>query len=97
MTLHDLLSEHRINYLGLLKMDCEGAEYDILYHADPTILERIEAMTMEVHQGSGDKENIETLGRFLSQNGFACGWSSKRDFLCAARDPSWLVRRDLLA
>jgi FkbM family methyltransferase len=95
LTLGDLLSEYRIARIALLKMDCEGAEFDILYHAEPAVLERIDAIAMEVHKGKGDGQNIEGLGQFLCHQGFACSLSSRGDFLWAARDPSWLVCQDL--
>jgi FkbM family methyltransferase len=96
LALADLLSQYEVSRVSLLKLDCEGAEYDILYRAKPEVLERVEAITMEVHKGRADNENIQALGQFLCRMGFACGLSCRNDFLWAARDPSWLIQKDVL-
>lgn len=50
--------------VDLLKLDCEGAEYDILYAPDAP-LERIREIRMEYHGGRGRE-----LAAFLAQRGF---------------------------
>lgn len=54
-----------IGRVDLLKLDCEGAEYDILMNHDPMVLDRISAIRMEYHQG-----RIAELDAFLMQAGF---------------------------
>jgi hypothetical protein len=51
-------------------MDCEGAEYEILYRSPPEDLRRITQIAMEVHNGPGDGENIDALDTFLKASGF---------------------------
>lgn len=69
-TLHDVFTEFKIKRCDLLKMDCEGAEYGILYNCLPSDLGRISQIAMEVHQGQGEGENIDALETFLRSNGF---------------------------
>ncbi len=69
-TLHDILAEFKIVRCDLLKMDCEGAEYEILYRLPPEDLQRISQIAMEVHNGSGEGENIDALETFLKTSGF---------------------------
>ncbi len=49
MTLHTLMSEYQLQEIDLLKLDCEGAEYDILLKADPNLFDRIHLIAMEYH------------------------------------------------
>jgi FkbM family methyltransferase len=70
VTLPQVLDENGIKKCDLLKMDCEGAEYDILYNCPGVYLSRIEQIAMEVHQGEKDNENIDALESFLNQQGF---------------------------
>jgi len=70
VTLHDVFTEYKIERCDLLKMDCEGAEYDILYRCLPEDLRRIDQIAMEVHRGPKGNENIDALEAFFRSNGF---------------------------
>jgi len=52
-------------------MDCEGAEYDILYNCSADCLHRIDQIAMEVHRGQNENQNIETMEEFLQGQGFS--------------------------
>jgi len=67
LTLSDFFNEHNINFCDFIKMDVEGAEYDIFYNTPEEILRRIGIMTLECH-GDGD---INQLMKFISDRGFA--------------------------
>jgi FkbM family methyltransferase len=54
----------------LLKIDCEGCEYDFLLEADPESLARVRRITMEVHEGYSAHTTQQLLA-FLRQNGFS--------------------------
>ncbi len=53
--------------IDLLKIDCEGGEYDILYNATEATLKLIKQIRMELHGAAKDKE---ALLRHLQQKGF---------------------------
>jgi FkbM family methyltransferase len=58
-----------------LKVDCEGAEYDVLPNlAEAGLLEQMDVIIIEWHQG-----NHETLVSILENRGFFCfvGWSRR--------------------
>jgi FkbM family methyltransferase len=71
LTLSQVFDENNINKCDLLKMDCEGAEYDILYNCPPDYFQRIDQIAMEVHNGENENQNIETLESFLRGQGFS--------------------------
>jgi FkbM family methyltransferase len=71
LTLGQVMDENGISKCDLLKMDCEGAEYDILYNCPPDYLQRIDQIAMEVHNGEKEKQNIEALESFLRGQGFS--------------------------
>lgn len=70
ISLPDVFRENNLDGCDLLKMDCEGAEYDILYGCPPDILAGIRNMAMEVHNGPGPKQNIGSLEAYLQEMGF---------------------------
>jgi len=53
----------------LLKLDCEGAEYDILMKSDPQWLGKIERIVMEYHDGVAAYQH-DDLSRFLQAHGY---------------------------
>jgi len=71
ITLQDVFDYNRIEKCDLLKIDCEGAEYDILYSSSSEVLKRVSQIAMEVHRGEGKDQNIDALDSFLRRQGFA--------------------------
>jgi FkbM family methyltransferase len=70
LTLGQVMDENGINKCDLLKMDCEGAEYEILYNCPAEYLQRIDQIAMEVHRGEKENQNITALEAFFQQQGF---------------------------
>lgn len=74
LSLADVFTEHGLTHCDLLKMDCEGAEYEALYNTPADYLQRIKAIRMEYHRGVGDnareRSTPEALADFLRQHGF---------------------------
>lgn len=69
-TLEAALDAAGITNCALLKMDCEGAEFDILYGASDALLSRIRQMVMEIHdRGTGEKTRA-AVEAFLKSKGF---------------------------
>ena len=70
LTLSDIFIENKIDHCDLLKMDCEGAEFDILYNTSKDFLYKIDQMAIEVHTGKNEKENLSSLKDFLIKSDF---------------------------
>jgi FkbM family methyltransferase len=70
LSLADLLQHTSVTSLDLLKLDCEGSEYDILLAADHETLRRVAAIVGEYHpvpdHAPGD------IARHLLDEGFRC-------------------------
>lgn len=70
VTLQELMDKNAIDRCDLLKMNCKGAEYDILYNCPPDYLKRIDQIALEVHRDRQENQNIEALESFFRQSGF---------------------------
>ncbi|HYW98084.1 MAG TPA: FkbM family methyltransferase [Candidatus Elarobacter sp.] len=67
-TLADVFDRFDLDRIDYLKMDCEGAEYDILDASAAPLLRRVRRISMEYHQHQfGSPGDLETL---LRDNGF---------------------------
>jgi len=67
-TLESLMEQLKIQEVQLLKLDCEGAEYQILDSISPSLASRIKQVSMEVHEIS-EREPQEIQDK-LSNLGF---------------------------
>jgi FkbM family methyltransferase len=69
-TLEQFINENNIEKIDFLKMDCEGAEYSILFHTPAYVFDKITTISMEFH----DLKNVEFTGeeivKKLRENGF---------------------------
>ena len=70
LSLVDALSRLGLESCDLLKLDCEGAEYPILFGAPHPVLERIQRIVMEYHDDPNRYNHVD-LTRFLKERGFA--------------------------
>ena len=67
-TLERIFHKNRIEKCDLIKMDCEGAEFNILYNAPKSIFDKVSHIFMEYHdwiEGESHKElktYLEKLG-----------------------------------
>jgi FkbM family methyltransferase len=73
MTLEELMEGLRIESVDLLKLDCEGAEWDIL-PASERILPRVRQISMELHAERG--WTAERLAGWLRARGFTVAHTS---------------------
>ena len=69
ISMKTLMEDQRIGMIDFLKMDCEGAEFDILFSLGADQLSRIRKISMEFHNVSEEK-NADTLCEFLRAGGF---------------------------
>lgn len=65
--LTDFCNNEKIDRIDFLKMDCEGAEFDIL-KSDETILQKVKKIIMECHPYNDN--TVENMIRLLERNGF---------------------------
>lgn len=63
--------------VDLVKLDCEGAEYDIVLNSDPSCWEHVSCVLLEYHPVAGHSWE-ELAGRF-GQLGFAVSWVEAED------------------
>ena len=68
-TLKQFFDERKIASIDLMKIDCEGMEYDILYNLPPEYLKRIKAFSIEHHWAPGG--DYKELAAYLAGRGFA--------------------------
>jgi len=68
-TLADVFARLGIEACDLLKLDCEGAEFDILLNTSPELLKKIDHIVMEYHDHL-TKHNHRELVSFLEAQGF---------------------------
>jgi FkbM family methyltransferase len=69
-TLADILDSNGLQRVDLLKMDCEGAEYEILYHTPAHYFDRIREIRMEYHNLADERHNSKALAAFLHRVGY---------------------------
>lgn len=66
----DIMNKERIDYCDLLKLDCEGSEYEILQRCTPDTLRRVRRIVGEFHEGPHIHGTGEDLCRFLVSRSF---------------------------
>ena len=69
-TLTEIIKTNRLQRIDLLKIDCEGAEYEVLYSTPPESLQRIGRLRMEYHNLDASSRHVGALSAFLVENGF---------------------------
>lgn len=69
MTLPGIFAQYHIDRCHFLKMDCEGAEFDILFHTDEATLAKIDHLCLEYHDHITPHSHLELVD-FLTERGF---------------------------
>lgn len=67
-TLEDIVAELNGQSIDLLKLDCEGAEYEILDGRESLLAERVNQVAMEYHEVGGHK--VQELAALFERAGF---------------------------
>ena len=84
VTLLEIMEEEGLSVVDLLKMDCEGSEFSILYGSTGKTLERIGQMAIEVHPDPADeRKNASALSAFLASAGFRVATNDRGTYLWA--------------
>ena len=71
-TLAEIIETNRFECVDLLKLDCEGSEYSILYSCPIEVLFKINYLVIEFHdlKGAPPRNNGRALAEFLHNRGF---------------------------
>ena len=70
ITFDQILEQNAIRKIDLLKFDCEGSEYPIVYSMTKEHFDKIDHICLESHQGSKEGENHKSLVKYISQFGY---------------------------
>lgn len=65
--LEKILLTYHVHKIALLKIDCEGSEYDILYHLKPELFKIIDCLALEYHPV--EQYDFQALKGYLHANG----------------------------
>lgn len=60
----------KVAVCDLLKLDCEGSEYEILYSCSSDSIKKIKKIVGEFHNVDNETRNGEGLRKFLKNNGY---------------------------
>jgi FkbM family methyltransferase len=69
LTLDDIFQQHHVEVCNLLKLNCEGGEYEIILKASEKTLQRVRKVSMIYHLGIPD-HGPEEMANFLEGQGF---------------------------
>ena len=69
-TLKEIFDFNKIKKCDFLKLDCEGAEYEILYNAPKETFKKIDKIALEWDNLDNKKMNVTSLKNFLEKRGF---------------------------
>jgi FkbM family methyltransferase len=70
ISLAGIIRENKLTTIDVLKLDCEGSEYPILYDSPEATWPLIKCLCIEVHELDKEKRNHNYLSAFLQQKGF---------------------------
>ena len=70
-TLDSLFDQESLREIDLIKLDCEGSEYPILYHLSDEVLNKVKYMSIETHPSSTQGNSHGELKSFLMQKNWA--------------------------
>jgi FkbM family methyltransferase len=70
ISIAEFLAQNSINTIDFLKMDCEGAEYEIFFNCPANVFKKIRKISMEYHN-LDDKRNSQTLANLFEKNGYS--------------------------
>ncbi|HKW16979.1 MAG TPA: FkbM family methyltransferase [Terriglobales bacterium] len=71
ISLGQLLRDHAVENVDLLKIDCEGAEFEILESTPAEVFGRIRNIVFEYHQIDGVWAKLESAKQRLRRDGYA--------------------------
>ncbi|MGI0010743.1 MAG: FkbM family methyltransferase [Nitrosopumilaceae archaeon] len=69
ISMQDIFDKYQIRQVDLLKLDCEGAEFEIILNLSKNILGKIVKISAEIHQNTAG-HHLDDLSAFLKINNF---------------------------
>ena len=79
ISLQRIFDDNQIEHCNFLKLDCEGAEYEIIKNLPLTYLEKIDKMIIEYHMTDSHPELLSELKEILTNHNFKI--NTKSSFL----------------
>jgi hypothetical protein len=70
ITLDEIIKENKLEKISILKLDCEGAEYDIFENLSEGSFEKIEKICFEYHIMNEDDSRLNNLKEKLIKKNF---------------------------
>lgn len=71
ITLDSIVASHELDKIDLLKIDCEGAEYNIIFNTSKHLFDRIQRIVIETHDWAPEEEGtIPQLIAYLEEQGY---------------------------
>jgi FkbM family methyltransferase len=84
-----IVKDNRLTKIDLLKMDCEGSEYDIIYNTAPEIVQLAMHIAIEVHDVDDKTYNFASLKKYLQSLNYSITSTPINNF-CYAVDATRL-------
>jgi len=78
-SLGDFIKNNKIEKIDFLKIDCEGAEFEILLNLDKELLKNIHRISVEVHENNNNTNSMDELIDLMNKNNFTVKTSSLLD------------------
>ncbi|MGB4845418.1 MAG: FkbM family methyltransferase [Ferruginibacter sp.] len=85
ISLSKIVETNQLQHIDLLKIDCEGSEYDILYNTPASVLQMARHIAIEVHDIDTESFNFSTLKKYLESLNYTMTYTPINDF-CFAVD-----------
>ncbi|MEO7444377.1 MAG: FkbM family methyltransferase [Ferruginibacter sp.] len=70
ITLEKIIHKHNLERIDILKMDCEGSEYDIIYNSPPEVIKMARHLAIEIHDIDERNQNFRSLKKYIEGLGY---------------------------
>ncbi len=85
ISLSKIVALNQLDKIDLLKIDCEGSEYDILYNTAASVVQMAKHIAIEVHDVNKDTHNFRSMKKYLESLGYSITFVPINNF-CYAVD-----------